>query len=59
MVQYPQQKHDGCDPIPGDDFVRRELLECFPRGYFVLLGFIVRFELLKQDLSENVPIIVV
>ena len=28
-----------------------ELLGCFPRGYFVLLGFRLRFELLKQVIS--------
>ena len=38
-----------------------KLLRCFPRGYLVLLGFGLRFELLKQviPLSENVLIIVV
>ena len=39
-----------------------ELMGCFPRGYFVLLGSRVRFELLRQvtsPLSENVLIIVV
>ena len=53
------------DPMPRDDFVRHYIigiLGCFPRGYFVLLGSRVRFELLKQGispLSENVLIIVV
>ena len=28
-----------------------KLLGCFPRGYFVLLGFRHRFELLKQVIS--------
>ena len=28
-----------------------KLLGCFPRGYFILLGFRVLFELLKQAIS--------
>ena len=40
----------GSDPIPGDDCVRHQIFG-IPWGYFVLLGFRVRFELLKQVVS--------
>ena len=36
----------GSDPIPRDVFLGIELLGCFPRGYFVLLGIRRIFELL-------------
>ena len=41
----------GSDPIPADDFVRHYIIGMFPGVYFVLPGFRVRFELLKQVVS--------